>query len=239
MDRFPSLSVAGATAALALGAAALAPSAASASLCPSTSSAIELLAEADVAFVGRFTERRGDRLIFAVDEGLKGSPGATVEVVPQYENSDASIDPPPGEPIGLTGRRNPDGSLRANACDRTAPENLRAAAAAPDTDCTAPRVTAIRALDRARTRRPTRFRIRLAGAEGRLDRLRIDWGDGSARTYRLDPEGADPIVTHRFRRSGVRRVTATASARPVLACGVFSLPRRVTSPPNTLAVRVR
>ncbi len=238
MDRLPALSVAAAAAALALGAASLAPSAASASCAPR--SAADQLASAEVAFVGRLTDRRGDRLIFAVDEGLKGSPGATVEV-PQPGVTTVSLNPRPGEPIGLTGRRNADGTLSANDCNRSAPANLRAAAAAPDTDCSAPRVTGMKVLDGSRTRRPTRFRVRLAGAEGRLDRLRIDWGDGSARTYRLDPEGADPnlVVTHRFRRTGVRRVKAIASGRPVLACGVFGLPPRDSSPRRTLAVRVR
>lgn len=238
MNPLRAVSAAAGTTALVVAVIAAAPPTASASCAPRT--AAGQFAGADVAFVGRFTERRGDRLIFAVDEGLKGSPGATVEV-PQPGVTTVSLNPRPGEPIGLTGRRNADGTLSANDCNRSAPANLRAAAAAPDTDCSAPRVTGMKALDGSRTRRPIRFRIRLAGAEGRLDRLRIDWGDGSARTYRLDPEGADPnlVVTHRFRRTGVRRVRATASGRPVLACGVFGLPPRDSSPRRTLAVRVR
>ncbi|MDP9384049.1 MAG: hypothetical protein M3P50_02245 [Actinomycetota bacterium] len=100
---------------------------------------------------------------------------------------------------------------------------------------------AIKALGRARAGATTRFRVRLAGAEGRLDRLRVDWGDGSSRTYRFDPEGIDRnlIIKRRFRRTGVRRVRATASGRPVLACGVFGLPPRDTSARRTVAVRVR
>lgn len=216
----------------------VAPSTASASCSPRT--AVSQLARADVAFVGRLTEQRADRLIFTVDQALKGSPGATVEI-PRGPLSSVSLDPEPGEAIGLTARRSDDGTLAASDCDRSAPANLQAAADAPGTDCTPPQVRTIKALEAGRVGEPARFRVRLTGAKGRLDRLRIDWGDGSAKTYRVDADSADPSLTsrHRFRRPGLRRVSVTASAGPSLACGVFGMPPRASSPEHTLRVRVR
>lgn len=200
------------------------------------------LARADVAFVGRLVERHPDRLVLSVDEPLKGSPGA-MAVIPQPGVTSVSLNPRPGEPIGLTARRAPDGSLAASECDRSAPENLRAAAAAPDTDCSAPRVRALRALKAGRGRRILRLHVSTAGAQGRTDRLDVDWGDGSGRTYRFDTtvtQGANlgATLSHRFRRTGRRRITVTASAKPALACAAFGMPPREVSAERTLTVRV-
>jgi len=229
-----------AVAVFALAVAAAAPPVASASCAMRT--AASLLAEGDVAFVGRFTERRGDRLVFAVDEALKGPLGPTVEIRPNPGGvTSVTLNPTPGESIGLVSRTAADGAQEANDCTRTAPENLRAAAAAPETDCSAPRVAGLKVLRSRRGSLIARLRVRLAGARGRLDRVRIAWGDGSSRVYRLDPAKAASALTvkHRYRRAGLRRIKARANAAPVLPCAPFGQPPRQTSEDRRLSVRLR
>jgi hypothetical protein len=194
-------------------------------LLPSTASAscavprpAPMLAAADAAFIGRLVETRTDRWVFAVDEAVKGGLGAQVEVLRPPGGAITSIDltPVPNERLGLLLEGDAATGWRSNACLQLSPAQLRAAAANPELRCRMPVIGSVR------FRVPGRVDVALRRLDDPETTVRVDWGDGTVTTRRLErgPARRTVVLRHRL-QPGRHRLRVSVSAEPVTACGRF------------------
>lgn len=182
----------------------------------------DTLTASTAAFIGRAIEQRGDRVVFAVDESIKGNLPDRVEVRDEHPGvtSIGNLGPPSVERVGLFVRRDADGGFRSNACSYVSPEGLRAAAASARARCTVPRVTRLMTIVRRTGPRRLRLQAELAHLDGSITGVAVKWGDGTSTRRDLQGKRRTRAVElrHQYGRSGLYRIRIYAISTPIIDC---------------------
>ena len=211
---------------------ALAPTAAHASCLPLRPR--DSLGQYPAAFIGRFVERQTDgRLLYRVDERLKGPLGPTVlvrdEVYPATASSIGVLGATPDVDYAMVLRRDADGFM-SNGCLQFPVAALRAARSSRLTSCSRPMVTALVTRSRPGSR-TLHVDVTVEDRDGFPSGAQITWGDGETLDVRLPRRAARRRTvsrSHRYGSPGRYALRIVARARPAgvdcLAFGSVDLP---------------
>ncbi len=189
-----------------------------------------VLGGVDAAFVGTYVERRGPHWVFAEEQVVRGELGPEVLVLAPTAVSSIDLQPVPGRRIGLGLRIAPAGWY-TNGCNEMDPDALLATGGRP---CARPEVASVRRLSAARSGRPVRFGVRIAGAADAAHVVRVAWGDGTSSSVTLRAGDPGAVLAHRFPAGRRRVVTARVETVRFGGCGGEVLRSRAAR----LAVRV-